>query len=599
MEKETLLKLKEQLEKEKEHRKILELMPKDTIYSYLVKCNSDHLEDIAINYLGNQISFEKLFDKIDLCASSLINAGVKPGDYVCLSPLTTPEGIISFYAINKIGAIAHFINPSMSKGEITKHIKETNSKVFITMDLFYSEEMKKAFDEGGIRLSIITSLIDSLPFGLNSDSVKYNLITAYKLHKSAVKNSKNAINWKTFMESGVLLYENYTHPFVPNSPAAVAYTSGSTGESKGVVATNEAFNAIPVLMGLSEGSIQRQDGIFNSLPLWIYYSLGNNTHEPLCLGVTLELDPLLDVKRLDKRFKMYKFNHWNTVPHYVDLAFKGDRIKKVDFSRVKTITTGGDFLLEEVKRRADEIIKMGNGTVRVGEGYGTSEVIGCFSFQSNKSYVEGSCGKPLVGNQMMILNPENLEKVNSGESGELYIWSPTMMSGYLNNEEKNNEVFYQDASGQTWLKTGDLAHENEYGELVPDGRIRRIVMTLDENGFPTKIIPEKLKLVVSNHEYVEKVEAITVEDPEVITKAVLFVKLNPGVNESEEVLESIRIYCEENLPSYMVPSPIIVVDEIPLKPSLKPDFDELEKIYHEYKTKSLSRVRSILKSKKM
>lgn len=578
----TLNNLKEKILKEKNYNKSLEYFPHDTLYNYAYMCNKDHMDEIAINYLGNKITYKELFEKVDDAASALIHIGVKPGEYVCLSPLTTPEGLISFLAINKIGAVSHLINPMMSEKEIITHIKESNSKVYITMDLFYSKKMQDYFSKGGIKTTIISSLLDSFPFGLNSDAFKFSAATIIK-NMSGAKKGDNDISWKKLLEIGKKFPNNYNHKYVENSDAAIAYTSGSTGESKGVVATNEGFISVPNLIAMSEDKIARQDGIYTSMPLWIFYSLANSIYEPLCLGVTLEMDPLIDPKKIDKRLKEYKFNHWNTVPFYAKEAFSSLDGKKVDLSRLKTISTGGDFLSKDVRNLIDETIKKNGGTARVKNGLGLNEVLGAFAYQYTDHINDKSAGLPLVGNKMKIVNPDSLEECKVGETGELYLASPSLMKGYFKKDNLTSDAIIYDEENTRWFKTGDLAHIDKTGEIIPDGRIKRVVMTLDEAGLPTKIFPEKIKLAIKEHKAIKDCEVITVNDDERITKPILFTILKDEYKNYPNINDELIYLCEKTLPKYMVPDKIIELDSFPLNPSLKVNMKELENIYYQNK----------------
>ncbi len=581
MTKEELIKLREEILKTGNINLVENFFKKMSAYQYLYECNKDRLDCLAINYLGNKITYRQLFEMIDNSAKAFDELGVKAGDSVSASLLAIPEGIVTFYALDKLGATVHMVNPASSKIEITKFINSVNSKVYVTMDLFYSNEMKKAIDETQINKIVMTSLTNSLPMGINLDNALYNIITGIKRTFSAVKKDDKCIMWDDFYKKGINSTKNITPYFELNRNAAIAYTSGSTGISKAVVATNEAINAMPIQLGMSDQTFAPNDIIFNSLPLWIYYSLINNIHNPLCLGVALALDPLFNAKNIDKRLKQYRFNHWNTIPAYVEDMCNNKKIEKMDLNYLKSITTGGDFLTPQLKEKADKILSDCNSNVKVGQGYGASEVLGSFSYTYDKNYTIGSVGKPLVGNKIKILDVDTNKELDVNQTGELYLCSPTIMKEYHGNEEATQEVIVTDENGIKWYKTGDLAHINEKGELFIDGRIRRIVLTKDENGFPTKIIPDKVKKELLNNNIIEKCEVITVPDSETVNKAVAYVVLKNTEQDNEKIVKDLKIYCSKHVPSYMVPRDIKVVDEIPLTPSLKPDWNKMEEMYNE------------------
>lgn len=582
MNKEELMQLKEKMLKLQNVNNAKDLLPKENCYDFLYKCNKDRLNEKAICYLGANITYGELFKKIDNCAKAFIKMGVKKGDYVSVSALSTPEGIITFYALNKIGAVSHMINPTLSDKELFEHISNVNSNLYVTMDLFYSDRIKNVISKTNINKVVVTSLLTSLPIGINIDKVKYELIT--KMMKLKNPTDEKCIMWNDFYQLGEKDNSMVESIYEENMSSSIAYTSGSTGISKAVVSTNESINAMPIQMGMTDQTFAPNDIIFNTMPLWIYYSLVNNIHDPLCLGVTVSLDPLFNSKKISKRLKQYNFNHWNTIPAYVEDMCNDKGMTKLNLNYLKSITTGGDYLTPQLKEKADRLLKECNANIKVGQGYGASEILGSFSYTYDKECSTGSSGKPLVGNKAKIVDLETNKILGTNEIGELYLYSPTMMKEYYGNKEATNEVLIKDENGITWYKTGDLAHVSETGEIFVDGRIRRIVLTKDAGGFPAKIIPDKIKKEMMENELIYKCEIITVADEKVVNKPIAFVILNDAysnlVNSSENVEKYLTTYCSHKLPSYMVPADIRIVDEIPLTAGLKPDWNKMEEIYN-------------------
>ena len=95
-------------------------VPKVSLYEYIRVHNLGNMNGIAINYFGRKITYEEFFNSIDLCARSLVSHGVRPGDVVSVCMANTPEAVISFYAISKVGAIANMIHPLSAEEEIQR-----------------------------------------------------------------------------------------------------------------------------------------------------------------------------------------------------------------------------------------------------------------------------------------------------------------------------------------------------------------------------------------------------------------------------------------------------------------------------------------------
>ena len=112
-------------------------MPEMTIYDYMMKNNQKNKNETALIYFGNKISFKQLEKAIDNCAKGMIKNGIKEDDIVTICMPNTPEAVIAFYALNKIGAVANMIHPLSGQNEIKRYLSEVNSKMIISMDMAY------------------------------------------------------------------------------------------------------------------------------------------------------------------------------------------------------------------------------------------------------------------------------------------------------------------------------------------------------------------------------------------------------------------------------------------------------------------------------
>ena len=577
-----LIQLKEQILSIKERTEQIWNLADKSIYQILYESNKNRLDSIAINYFGSLITYKELFERIDILSQKLQKMGVQPGEHVLISELATPEGVIAFYACSKIGAVSHLINPGYGKDDLVKIINENNIKKYITMDIFYSKAMQAALSRTSIDKVIYSSLKTSLPYGMSMDKLTYEFITILKTSKSKIQDDPRAIRW----EDVVVKDESYVPAidqayYKSGADCSVAYTSGTTGNSKGVVATDKAINSLAIQMGITDESFKENDKMFNTLPTWIYYGLLNNIHNPLVLNLTVTLNPLFNGKKVHKDLNRYHFNHWNTVPTYIE-DFNNDRkVQRINLEFLKSISTGGDFLSIKIQNQINEIIAQANGTIVVQQGYGASELLGSFSYSREKDFTKDSVGTPMIGNKAEVLDLDTGKPLGVNQTGELVLFSPTLMSRYLNKPEETEEVIMKREDGLLWYRTGDLAHINEKGEIFIDGRIRRIDMVKDENGMPAKLIPDKIKKVVEQVEQVYRCEVVNVPDKKFILKPVLFIELVQGKIYDEKIEKAILEKCKLDLPEYMQPKDIIVVDKFPLKQSTKIDWDKLKEDYRD------------------
>ena len=574
-----LRELKEKVIKITKPGEIESLLEHKTMYERIKDTAMEKPDYPALLYMGNTITYREFLTLIDTAANGFSALGIKYDDVVAMSMLGTPYGIVSMYALDKIGATMHMVNCASSVDEIKREIQNIPTKYFIANDIFCSDDMLKLLDSLGVEKIITTSLTDGLPMGFNGDKIKYSLIEKLKAPKKRLYDGVKMINYHQLLNLG-RKYKSYIEEstFVPNKLVSIAYTSGSTGNSKGCMATWEAIDSLVQVMGMTElGRFEPTDIMFSTFPLWIYYSMLNMIHEPLVLGVGLALDPLFNPKDIVKRNEQYKFNHWLTIPPYIKSMVESG--KSMDCSRWKLIVTGGAALDNNVKIKADEFIKKNGGNAHVEQGYGASECLGSFSYGYTERPTIGSLGTPCVGNMVKVLDVDTNEELGVGQAGVGYLYSPALMSGYYGDVEATNHNLVKDENDVTWYNTEDLISVNSKGELFLEGRIRRIALSIDSKGNPTKIIPERTKKCISTLNYVANCEVITVPDDKVVNTAIAFVVLKEGELPTEELRKKIIDYCHTYIPEYMVPTDVIYLDEIPLNASKKHDLIELEKMY--------------------
>lgn len=580
-----LRELKEKVMKVTKPGEIEGLLEHKTMYERIKDTAMRKPDYPALLYMGNVITYREFLTLIDTAAKGFSVMGIGYNDVVAMSMLATPYGIVSMYALDKLGATMHMVNCASSVDEIKRELQNIPTKHFVANDIFCSEGMLKLLDSLGVKKIITTSLLDGLPMGFNVDKIKYSFVEKMKAPNKKMYDGVNMINFNQLLNIGRNINLSIEAcSYQPNKLVSIAYTSGSTGNSKGCMATWEAIDSLVQVMGMTElGRFESTDIMFSTFPLWIYYSMLNMIHEPLVLGVGIALDPLFNPKDIAKRNELYKFNHWLTIPPYIKSMVESG--KRIDCSRWKLIITGGAALDNDVKIKADKFIKDNGGTAHVEQGYGASECLGSFSYGYTENPTIGSLGTPCVGNIVKVLDVDTKKELGVGESGVGYLYSPALMSGYYGDEEATNHNLVKDENGVTWYNTEDLVSVNEKGELFLEGRIRRIALSIDSKGNPTKIIPERTKRCLSTMKEIVNCEVITVPDERVVNTAIAFVVLRNGELPTEETRKKIISYCQCNVPEYMVPSDVVFLDEIPLNANKKPELKELERIYSEgYKT---------------
>lgn len=206
-----------------------------------------------------------------------------------------------------------------------------------------------------------------------------------------------------------------------------------------------------------------------------------------------------------------------------------------------------------------------------------SEVGATACSQMNGCAKLGSVGIPLGKNLVGAFEPDSLGEKQYGQSGEICITGPTLMLGYIGNEEETKDVLKLHKDGLTWLHTGDLGYVDQDGNIFIEGRLKRIYIT-EHNGSLSKIFPERIEKTILKNSTVEEccVVCISVEQNQYRPCAFLVLQQNHHGAE-KQILEALRDICKKELPEYDQPVDYILIQSLPATSVGKVDYHELEK----------------------
>lgn len=542
-------------------------LPECTIFEYLWENNKDNPKDIALEYMGSEISYGELFAHIDECVRALTALNVKQGDIVTVALPSIPEALYMVYALNKMGAVANMIHPLAGENELLHYLNEVSSDVAVIFEGTY-KIIEKSIHTTTVQKAVVISAGDSLPFG-----IKQLYMLKNKLPKFAPDGM--FMNWKQFVSTGkdVMLV-----PVKKDSStvAVISHTGGTTGEPKGVMCSDKNINALIWQIGcnLPHG---RQERYLVVLPPFINYSLVNAMLEPLAFGFRVILIPSYDPNKFDEYVKKYQPNHISSIPAYWEACLSNEKLKKMDLSCLKYIFYGGDAMNVKKEAEVNELLHSCGVQMKLRKGLGSTEVVSAATVTYDDCNMPGSVGAPLIRVNCKIVEPGTFEELSYNQEGEICFAGDTVMLGYYNKPDATDEIIKIHPDGQRWIHTGDLGYMTESGVLFVSGRIKRIIMTKGKDGVVTKMFPDRIEKAVLIHPAIGLCCVIGVADEERIHYAKAVVVLNDGCEESDQITQEIINNCKDSLPEYMVPEVVEYRTDLPRTERGKVDYRALEK----------------------
>ena len=213
-------------------------VPDMSIYQFIKNKSSKHLGKTAYEYFGTKATYSEMFKQIDKCARAFRSQGIRKGDVVTILSANVPEAIISFYALNKIGAVANMIHPLSAENEIKEALIRYSTVMLVAMDICYSK-IKNIIDDTEVYKTIIISAKDSMnPLY----KVGYEITQGRKVEKP--RKSETYLYWKEFIKHGEnYTKEKYDEEIKKDTPAVILHSGGSTGIPKGIVLSNGNFSS--------------------------------------------------------------------------------------------------------------------------------------------------------------------------------------------------------------------------------------------------------------------------------------------------------------------------------------------------------------------
>lgn len=525
--------------------------PDISIYNMLEDSMRNREDFISYNYYGTKKTYKEFIAQIDKCARALKSLGVKASERVSICMPNTPEAIIAFYAINKIGAVANMIHPLSAENEIKYFLNVSKSKYVITIDIAFNK-INHISNDTNLKKCIVVSAKNSMPIYLK---IGYQLTKGRKIK---LEKSDLNLSWNNFIKLGEDYNNKIKSNFKGNDVAAILYSGGTTGYPKGIELTNLNFNALAIQSFEACQCLKEKDKVLSIMPVFHGFGLGICIHTVQYFGGTSILLPQFSAKTFDKLLKKYKPNIIAGVPTLYEALLKNKNLDGYDLSFLKCVISGGDSLSISLKEKVDTFLKEHGANIQIREGYGLTECVTGSCLTPMNYYRKGSIGIPYPDTYYKIVKPNTDEELPFGEEGEILISGPSVMKGYLDDEKETKLTLRKHKDGFTWMYTGDLGYMDKDGFIYFKQRLKRMIIS---SGYC--LYPQYIENIIDSHPKVLMSCVIGIDHPYKVQVAKAFIVLRNGYTANDELLKEIKEHCEKNLARYSWPTEYEFRSELP------------------------------------
>lgn len=475
-------------------------------------------DKIALVFEGQRWSFNQLDDVSSRLARGLQEMGIRGGDKVALYSPNSPEWLIGYYAVMKLGAVVNPLNLMLTPDEAAYAMNDCGAVAVIgSHDRIAGLEAVLS----------TTQLRHCIAFG--GATPRFAVSFDHLLERASVAPG-------TFPVEGI----------TPDQPSTVGYTSGTTGHPKGAVLTQRAIlmnTAMTATMHVRTAA----DTVVSALPCsHVYGNIVMNA--AIAYGMTLVLHKVFDADRVLQSIVEERATMLEGVPTMYMYLLNHPQLSRYDVSSLTRCTVGGQTMPEAKMRQVEAAF----GCPLI-ELWGMTELGGLGTTHSAYGPTRhGSIGVPLPHLEARIVASDGSSCVlPAGEVGELQIRGPVTMIEYLGRPDATAQALTCDG----WLHTGDLARQDGEGYLYVVDRLKDMVIT---GGF--NIYPAELERVIAEHPDVAMVAVGSVPDDDKGELAKAYVVPRQG---AQLDLADLDRHCRERLAAYKVPRRYQIVADLP------------------------------------
>jgi long-chain acyl-CoA synthetase len=542
--------------------------PPVTLYQAVADSAARVPDAVAWDFFDTTQTYREFLGAIDACADALAALGLKAGARILISMPTAPQGVIAFYAANKLGAVPALIHPLSTAPEIENYLNMSGARIALTLDAFY-ERFAAARPKVALETLILARIPDYLP------PLKRFGFWLTKGRKIAPVPADRRVRWWSDLMAA-------QHPATApgamrtEDAAAILFSGGTTGVPKGILLSNRNFIA-EGMQAAAWGGLREGDSILAILPIFHGFGLGVCVNAAFMNGGKSILVPVFSPETVAQLLRRKRPSLLVGVPTLFDALARDPSLAKADLSCLRATFSGADTLPRPVKEQFEKRIADSGGHVKLLEGYGLTEAVTAIMAMPTGEYREGSIGLPFPDMLAAICRPGTAEELPPGEEGEICVSGPAVMLGYLDDAEATANTLRVHADGRTWLHTGDLGRMDADGFFYFTVRLKRLIKS---SGF--NVYPAQVEAVLYQHPLVAEACVAGVPDPSQVERVKAFVVLKGAAPANADTERALIEHCRERLIKWSCPREVEFRSELPKTQVGKIDYKRLVREHAEH-----------------
>lgn len=517
-------------------------LPETSLVHVLEKSVREAGHRTALEFFGATTSYTSLGEQVSRVAEGLRLMGVQAGDRVALILPNCPQHVVAFYATLRLGAVVVEHNPLYTEGELRHQFEDHGAKVAFVWDKI-ADKITNQPDDLRPRQVVSVNLIEAMPGHLRL-ALKLPLKKSRASRGKLAGSAPRTTPWKTLLKNDPIAEDH--HRPTAHDTALLLYTSGTSGDPKGVMLTHRNLES-NARMGQEWIGPDDDEVIYGLLPLFHAYGMTLGLGVAIAVRAKLVLFPTVDLDLVFAALKKSKPTILPAVPPVYQRMLDMANEKGTDLSGIRYSVSGAMNLPPQLV--ADWEAKTGGYLV---EGYGLTEcapLVACNPLNDTRR--AGSIGTPFPSTEIRIVDPESLQDVARGESGELWVKGPQRFRGYWKNEESTRSTVTEDG----WLRTGDVVTMDEDGFLFVVDRLKEIIIT---GGF--NVTPSEVETALKTFDTVKDAAVVGIPADGGGEEVVAAVIMAPG---HALDVDALRQHCYTKVTRYKVPRRIVEVEDFP------------------------------------